>query len=266
VAGAARAEDGGVSALELTDIEVVRGDRRVLEDLTARLEPGRLTAVIGPNGAGKSTLLSVAAGLLAPSRGAVRLDGLPLAAMGRRRLAQRRAYLPQNARVDWPISVARVVALGLTPSLPAFGGLPAQMQVQVREALEAYDLAALSERPADTLSGGELSRAMLARATVGDPEILIVDEPTAGLDPRHAIDAVRRLRAHADRGRTVLMAIHDLDLAGRVADQFLAVRDGKAVAMGPADAVLTDAVLTRIFDIPTRVTRDADGVSVRFQG
>jgi iron complex transport system ATP-binding protein len=255
-----------MSDLQLSGIEVIRGERRVLHGLDAHLRAGRLTAVIGPNGAGKSTLLSVAAGLLAPAKGSVTLGGEPLGGIGRRRLAQRRAYLPQNAQVDWPISIERVVALGLTPSLPAFGGLPANLRPLIDRALEAYDLVDLRDRAPDTLSGGELSRVMLARATVGDPEILIVDEPTAGLDPRHAIEAVRLLRRHADRGRTVVMAIHDLDLAARVADEFLAIRDGAVLVAGAAEAVLTDDSLTRLFDTPARITRDGADVTVRFRG
>ncbi len=156
--------------------------------------------------------------------------------------------------------------LGLTPSLPAFGGLPAHLRSKVDQALAAHDLVALRERPADKLSGGELSRVMLARASVGDPDILIVDEPTAGLDPRHAIEAVRGLRRQVDQQCTVVMAIHDLDLAARVAAPILAIRDGETLADGPARSVLTDDLLTRLFDVPTRVTRDGDDVTVRFRG
>jgi len=253
-----------VSDLLVSRVTVLRGPRRVLNGIDVRFAAGRLTAVIGPNGAGKSTLLSVAAGLLAPAEGVVSIGGQALAAIGRRRLAQRRAYLPQNPQIDWPISVERLVALGLTPSLPAFGGLPPALQPQIEAALAAHDLLALRDRAADALSGGELTRAMLARAMVGDPEILIVDEPTAGLDPRHAIDAVGRLRRDASQGRTVVMAIHDLDLARRVADDVVAIKDGRVLAAGSADTVFTETLLERLYDIRARVSRDADGVGIRF--
>jgi iron complex transport system ATP-binding protein len=253
-----------VSDLVLSEVTVLRGARPVLQGVSATFAAGRLTVVIGPNGAGKSTLLSVAAGLLPAAKGVVRLGDVPLAKIGRRRLAQRRAYLPQNPQADWPISVERLVALGLTPSLPAFGGLPASLQPQIERALAAHDLLGLRERPADSLSGGELTRAMLARATVGDPEVLIVDEPTAGLDPRHAIDAVRRLRGHADQGRTVVMAIHDLDLAIRVADDVVAIREGWVLAAGAAETIFTESALTRLYDVSARVVRDADGATIRF--
>ena len=253
-----------MSDVVLEGVDVTRGDRRALQGLDVRFAAGRLTAVIGPNGAGKSTLLSVCAGLLRPAAGRVLLGDRPIPELGRRALARRRAYLPQNPQVHWPISVERLVALGLTPSLPLFGGLPDHLRLRVDEALEAYDLAPLRERPADALSGGERSRAMLARAAVGDPEILIVDEPTAGLDPRHALDAMGRLRAHADGRRSVIMAVHDLDLAIRGADEVLALKDGRVLAAGPVEAVFTDAVLTELYEVPARVLRDGPGIVVRF--
>ncbi len=253
-----------MSDLSLSKVTVLRGTRRVLDQVDARFAAGRLTAIIGPNGAGKSTLLEVAAGLLLADLGSVSLGDLAIGAIGRRELARRRAYLPQGPSVEWPISVERVVALGLTPSLPTFGGLPASSQPKIEDALATYDLLTLRDRAATKVSGGELARVMLARATVGDPEILIVDEPTAGLDPRHAIAAVKRLRADADRGRTVIMAIHDLNLALRVADDVVAIKDGRIMASGAAETILTEALLARLYDVKVRILRDADGADIRF--
>ncbi|MGC4250147.1 MAG: ABC transporter ATP-binding protein [Sphingobium sp.] len=253
-----------MSALDLDRITVRRGERTVLDTVTARFSAGRLTAVIGPNGAGKSTMLDVAAGLLRPASGTVRLGDEELSAIGRRDLARRRAYLPQRAGVEWPISVERVVALGLTPALPAFGSLPATMQPAIDEALAACDLLDLRHRQATSLSGGELARVMLARAIVGDPELLIVDEPTTGLDPRHALDAMRRLRARADAGRTVMMAIHDLDLALNHADDLVAIRDGRLLAAGPVADVATEEMLSALYEVRVRLDSDGDGRIVRF--
>jgi iron complex transport system ATP-binding protein len=253
-----------VSALELEGVTVRRGGRPVIDGATVTFATGRLTALIGPNGGGKSTLLDVAAGLLRPAAGTVRLDGTPIESLPRKVLAIRRAYLPQSPRVDWAISVERVVALGLTAHLPAFGTLPARWRTHVDAALERFDLAALRMRPATELSGGELARVMLARATVGEPEVLIVDEPTAGLDPRHALDAGRRLRGLADAGCTVVVALHDLDLAARIADDVVAVKDGRIAAAGDASAILADGPLSRLYDVTARVTRDGAGLAIRF--
>lgn len=253
-----------MNALGLDNIFVRRGDRNVLDNLSLRFAAGRLTAVIGPNGAGKSTLLDVIAGLLRPAAGSVRLGDEHLAMIGRRRLAQRRAYLPQRATVEWPISVERTVALGLTPNLPAFGALSATMQPAIDEALAVCDLLELRDRDATSLSGGERARTMLARALVGDPELLIVDEPTADLDPRHAIDAMRRLRARANAGRTVVMAIHHLDLALNYADDLVAIRGGRLLAAGSVGEIATEALLGALYDVRVRLVRDHDGMTVRF--
>jgi iron complex transport system ATP-binding protein len=253
-----------MTIIRLENVSARRGGRLVLDDITVAMRPGHLTAVIGPNGAGKSSMLDIAAGLKRPEGGIVYVDSEDIRTIGRRRLARRRAYLPQRAGVDWPISVERVVALGLTPSLPAFGDLPSAMALAIDEALEACDLLPLRERPATQLSGGELARTMLARAIVGKPDILIVDEPTAGLDPRHSIDAVRRLRARADAGCAVVMAIHDLDLALNYADAIIALHGGRLLAEGPTVTTATDSLLSTLYDVPVRVTQDTDGHSVRF--
>jgi iron complex transport system ATP-binding protein len=245
---------GPVSGLAATGVTVRRGGRAILDDLSCALEPGMFVAVVGANGAGKSTLLSVLAGLLKPDAGAVTLDGTPLPALPPRELARRRAYLPQSPRAEWPISVERLVALGLTPQLPAFGGLAGGLEPRLTRALEACDLAAHRHQPATTLSGGELARAMLARALIGDPQVLVADEPMAGLDPRHSLDTVGRLAALAAAGKLVVAAIHDLTLAARHTTHLLALRDGRLAAFGPTGAALTAGLIRQVFDVEAIIT------------
>ena len=248
--------------LQAQDLVVRRGGRTILDGVSLDFEGGGFVAVIGPNGAGKSTLLSRLAGLAAPDAGAVRLDGRTLAEVGLQALARRRAYLPQGARAEWPLSVERLVALGLTPVLPAFGGLPPQMEARVAAAIAACDLAERRDQPATTLSGGELARAMLARALVGDPELLIVDEPIAGLDPRHALDTVVRLRALAEAGKLVVAALHDLTLAARYATHMVALDHGRVIGDGEPLAVLTPDLLARVFQVQARVVGEGAGALV----
>ena len=238
-----------MSGLTGTRLTVRRGGRAILSDLTCALEPGMFVAVVGANGAGKSTLLSVLAGLLKPDAGQVTLDGTPLTTLSPRDLARRRAYLPQNPRAEWPISVERLVALGLTPQLPAFGGLPGGLEPRLTQALAACDLSAQRHQPATTLSGGELARAMLARALIGDPQVLVADEPMAGLDPRHSLDTVGRLAALAAAGKLVVAAVHDLTLAARHTTHLLALRDGRLAAFGPTGEVLSPALIRDVFDV-----------------
>ncbi len=249
--------------LRAENLAVERNSQPILSGVSAAFERGTLTAVVGPNGAGKSTLLSVLAGLTKPSAGILTWEGRPIAQIARRTWAQARAYLPQNPHVDWPISVEQLVRLGLTPSMPAFGAPSAQDGAALERTLAESELTSLRSRAATSLSGGELARAMLARTLVGDPHVLIVDEPTAGLDPRHAFEACARLRRHAHAQRVVIVAMHDLDLAARYADQFLALRAGRLIAAGSARETLSERVLETLFDVPARVDF-TDGACVRF--
>jgi iron complex transport system ATP-binding protein len=249
-----------MTRLVAEQVSVMRGGRTILAEVSLALEGGCFVALLGANGAGKSTLLSVLAGLLTPAGGNVTLDDQPLAAIPRQNLARRRAFLPQNARAEWPVSVERLVALGLTPQLPAFGRLPKAFEAQITAALEACDLLGRRGQAVTTLSGGELRRAMLARALVGDPDILIADEPLAGLDPRHALEGVARLRALADGGKLVIASIHDLTLAARYATHIVVLLDGELIAFGPTATTLTSTLVRDAFDVDACVTgsgRDA---------
>ncbi|WP_293901673.1 ABC transporter ATP-binding protein [Phenylobacterium sp.] len=256
-----------MTGLAAAAVTVRRGGRAIVDGVTCALAPGSFVALVGPNGAGKSTLLSVLAGLLKPDAGEVTLDGAPLASLGRRDLARRRAYLPQTLKAEWPISVERLVALGLTPQLPAFGGLPGGLEPRLTQAIAACDLTDHRHQPATTLSGGELARAMLARALIGDPQILLADEPTSGLDPRHALDTVARLRRLAvEEGRLVVATFHDLTLAARHATHLMALRDGRLVTLAPMAQALTADLLRQVFDVEARVTGSGAGVYVDYVG
>lgn len=248
-------------------VTVRRGGRAIVDGVSASLGSGMFVALVGPNGAGKSTLLSCLAGLLAPDGGEVALDGRPVQALDRRDLARRRAYLPQSLRAEWPISVERLVALGLTPQLPPFGGLPGGFEPRLTQAIEACDLAAHRFQAATTLSGGELARAMLARALIGDPQVLLADEPVSGLDPRHRLDTVARLRRLAvDEGRLVVATLHDLTLAARYATHLMALRGGRLAAFGPMAETLTAPLLRQVFDVEACVSGAGGDTFVDYTG
>jgi iron complex transport system ATP-binding protein len=238
-----------MSVLDASGICVQRAQRRILDKVSLHAEAGEFIAVIGANGAGKSTLLSVLAGLLRPDTGNVTLDGVPIQHLSGMKLARRRAYLPQNPRCEWPISVERLVALGLTPTLPAFGGLPSSFGPMITRALQACDLLDHRLQSATTLSGGELARAMLARALVADPDVLIVDEPIAGLDPKHALDTAQRLSALARSGKLVIASVHDLTLAARYSDRIFALGNGQVQGDGPTETTLTPALIRSAFEV-----------------
>jgi iron complex transport system ATP-binding protein len=256
-----------MTVLSARQVSVVRGGRAILDAADFDLGAGMFVALVGANGAGKSTLLACLAGLLRPDRGEVSLDGQPLSRMGGRELARRRAYLPQNPRAEWPIAVERLVALGHTPQLPAFGGLPGGFEPRLTEAIVACDLVQHRFQPATTLSGGELARAMLARALIGDPQVLLADEPTAGLDPRHALDTMGRLRRLAvEQGKLVMTSVHDMSLAARHATHLLALREGQVAAFGETRAVLSPALLRDVFDVDARIQGEAGETIIDYRG
>ena len=235
-----------MTLLAAENVSVTRGGKAILQDVSMQVHAGEFVAVLGPNGAGKSTLLKVLAGLLRPGRGQVMLEAKSLSAYSHRQLARLRAYLPQNPQLEWPISVERLVALGLTAKLPASGGLPEDFRAAITRALEQTDLAGKREQPATTLSGGEFARAMLARALVGQPDILIVDEPITGLDPRHAIQSMRLLSEIARGGTLVIASLHDLTLAARYPDRVIILVDGTVLADAPS---LTAELIHRAFGV-----------------
>jgi iron complex transport system ATP-binding protein len=248
-----------MTILAADNITVKRGGRAILREVSLQAHAGEFIAVIGPNGAGKSTLLKVLAGLLRPDRGAVMLGARRLAEISALALARKRAYLPQNPHLEWPLPLERLVALGLTPHLPAVGPLPRHLLAAVEQALAACDLLPQRAQAATTLSGGEFARAMLARALVGDPEILIVDEPIAGLDPRHAMAVMRLLSNEAARGKLVVASLHDLTLAGRHATRILAAVDGALVS----DAgTLTEELVHSVFGVACQMTGQGDSLAL----
>ena len=253
-----------MTRLEASSVVVRRNGRNIVDLVSAKGQAGDFIALIGANGAGKSTLLSVLAGLLKPDSGQVTLDGRTLTEYRGTELAKRRAFLPQNPRCEWPISVERLVALGLTPSLPAIGTFPEDFRAKVNATLTAFDLEAHRDQPATTLSGGELARAMLARALVGDPHILIADEPVAGLDPRHTLDTVRRLRRLAGEGKLIIISLHDLTLAARFSTRILAMKAGRLIADGPTAETMTSGLLRDVFDVDACVSGTGDTALVDF--
>lgn len=244
-----------MTLLAAENITVGRGGRTILRDVSVQAHAGEFIAVLGPNGAGKSTLLSVLAGLLKPNSGQVMLDSKSLASLSPKQIAARRAYLPQNPHLEWPLSVERLVALGLTPRLPATGGLPESFQPAITRALELCDLTAKRDQTATTLSGGEFARAMLARAIVSEPQILIVDEPITGLDPGHAMATLQLLSRFAQNGTLVIASLHDLTLAARYPGRVIVLVDGAVI--GDADS-LTEELVHRAFGVTAFLTGQGD--------
>jgi iron complex transport system ATP-binding protein len=250
-----------IRALAVDALTLSRGGRRVLDAISARFLPGQVTAVLGPNGAGKSTLLACLAGLRRADSGDVLIDGQPRAAFSHRDLARRIGLLPQVADVHWDIDVATLVGLGRYPHRARWGATAAD-RAAVDAAMAATDVTQFAGRPVSALSGGERARALFARVLAGEPDWLLADEPLANLDPAHQHDALDCLRAAATRGAGVVVVLHDLNHALRVADQVLLLADGRIVAQGDSGSVLTPAIVRETYGVTVERFVAADATPV----
>jgi iron complex transport system ATP-binding protein len=235
--------------LEARDVTVRMAGRVILQEASCRAERGRITAIIGPNGAGKSTLLKAMAGLLPLEGGAVDYEGRPIASLDRRELARSIAYLPQDRTVHWPMSVERIVALG---RLPHHGSGAAQGEADrdaIQSAMRAMDVSTLALRPVLQLSGGERARVLVARALAQEAGTLIADEPTAGLDPAHALELFAIFERLAAEGRAVVIALHDLTFAARFCHHVVLLVAGRVAAAGPAADIVQPEPLAAAFGV-----------------
>jgi iron complex transport system ATP-binding protein len=242
------------AALSLANVRVSLGRRRVLERVSLEVCAGEIVALLGPNGAGKTTLMRAALGL-APHDGAALLAGAEPRALSARQRALRAAYLPQRPQAIWPISVESLVALGRFAHGAAPDRLAPRDQAAVDAALEACALTSLRGRRMDEISGGEKARAHLARALAQQAPLLVLDEPTAGLDPAQALAVADILRAHAGRGGAVLFSTHDVALAASVAQRVLLMREGRVVAEGAPHAALSPEALEAAYARKGRLER-----------
>lgn len=239
----------GTAFLTAQGLSVKLTGRAVLNDISLSLSSGHLVALVGPNGAGKTTLLRALAGLVT-SGGAVHVGGDALSSLSLRERARRFAYLPQGHIVYWPLPARDIVALGRYPhgaTDPA--RLTPKDTEAVLRAMRATDVMEFSERRVTELSGGERSRVALARVLAVEAPVILADEPTASLDPRHQIDVMKNLRAAADQGTLVIVVTHDLGLAARFADTVLVLSDGRLVSQGGPAEALSEQVVADVFRI-----------------
>lgn len=261
-AGAAVAAMAAMAAnteavLAARGLEWRAGGRRVLGPLDLDVMRGECLAVVGPNGAGKTTLLRLLTGLLPPAAGEVFYGGRPVASFSRRDLARRIAYVPQIRPAHVPLNVDEVVLLGRYPYLSRFHLAPRAADfAAVEQALKLVGIAELRRRPVDELSGGERQAVFIAAAVAQETELLVLDEPTLHLDPRHQRDlAALLMRLKEEAGRTVVLATHDLNLASLLGDRLLALAAGRVLAVGPPAAILEPGLLGRLFAAGFEIVR-----------
>ncbi len=236
-----------MTALVARSLAAGYGARAVLPDVDLTLAPGRLIALVGPNGAGKSTLLRALAGLIRPTAGVVMLDGADVSTLSRAALAARIAVVPQTFDTLFPFTVREIVALGRTARLGLFARPTLGDSAAVARAIAEQDLDALVDRRLDALSGGERQRVVLAMALAQEADVLLLDEPTAHLDPAHQIGIVRRAAELArTRGVIALAVLHDLNLAA-LADRVVVLDTGRIVADDVPAIALSADIVARVF-------------------
>lgn len=242
--------------IRVSDVQAVLGGSQILRGVDLRAERGELVGVIGPNGSGKSTLLKCIYRVLQPSGGAVYLDGRALSQYSYKESARQVAVVAQHNYYNFDFSVQDVVMMGRSPHKRALDRDNAQDHQMVAQALKTVGMADFARRSFATLSGGEQQRVILARALAQDTPCLILDEPTNHLDIKFQLqlmDIVKRL------DRTVIAAIHDLNIAAMYCDRLYAVKEGRVVASGRPEEVLTPELIRAVYEVEAEVLRDGGG-------
>lgn len=242
-----------MTELVVTDLSVKVKDAALVEGASFRLSPREFVVMLGPNGAGKTSLIRACLGLETPSSGTARMDGDDTATMSPIARARKVAYLPQIRPLAWPNSVRDVVALGRFSHGAALGRLKGADAEAVERALTACDLTHLAHRSADTLSGGELARMHCARAFAAEAPLLIADEPSAALDPRHQFRILDLIAEFVAGGGGALVVLHDLQMAARYASRLIWMKEGRILADGPPEDTLTEARLETVYGVRARI-------------
>lgn len=233
------------------------GERTILDDVTLNVPAGCTTAIVGANACGKSTLLRVLSRLLTPTQGSVLLEGNAIHRLPTRRLAQQLGFLPQSPIAPEGISVLELVSRGRHPHQGLFKRWSAADEAAVADALAATHMSELAERHVDELSGGQRQRAWIAMALAQQTRVLLLDEPTTFLDINHQVDVLDLLTdLNQQRGTTIVMVLHELNLAARYADQLVAMANGQVYAAGPPEEILTEQMVREVFGLESRVIED----------
>ncbi|GAY10536.1 ABC transporter ATP-binding protein [Pseudonocardia sp. N23] len=243
--------------LRAESVSLGYGDRTIVDDLDLDVVQHTVTSVIGPNGCGKSTLLRALGRLLTPSKGQVLLDGKRIDKMPTKEVATILGMLPQTPSAPEGLTVGDLVARGRHPHQAWYRQWSSDDEDSVHEALEWTNMGDLAERPVDELSGGQRQRAWISMALAQGTDLLLLDEPTTYLDLAHQVEVLELVRRlNRERGRTVVMVLHDLNLAARYSDRLVAMRAGRIIAAGKPSEVITEPLLAEVFGLHARVIPD----------
>lgn len=243
--------------LEGKRLNVAYSDSLILQDVDFQVEDGKVTILLGPNGSGKSTLLKALARTIEPKAGQVILDGQSIHRQSTRSVARRLGMLPQSSSAPDGLTVRELVSLGRFPYQSLWRQWSKHDEGAVREAMEIADVAAFADRPVDALSGGQRQRCWIAMVLAQETDLILLDEPTTFLDLKVQVDLLELLvnLAH-DKGRTLLIVLHDLNLAATYADTLVMMRAGKIEHVGAPEDVFTSANLKQVFELDSQIISD----------
>ncbi|WP_243228933.1 ABC transporter ATP-binding protein [Microbacterium sp. CIAB417] len=243
--------------LSAEGVRLAYGDRTIIDELDLTLAPGKITTIVGANGCGKSTLLRSLARLLSPSAGQIVLDGKSVHSRPTKEVARILGLLPQSPVAPEGIAVADLVGRGRHPHQKVLSRWSAHDYEAVADALAATGTADLADRSVDELSGGQRQRVWIAMALAQETDILLLDEPTTFLDVAHQVEVLDLLTdLSVSRGTTIVMVLHDLNLAARYSDELVAMKSGRVHATGTPDAVVTSDLVEAVFGMANQITTD----------
>ncbi len=242
-----------------SELRVTHGAAAALDGVSVELGAGELVGLLGPNGSGKSTLLRVLLGAEAPTSGQVSLDARPIADIPAKTRARTLTMVVDGSPSDFALRARDLVGLGRIPFEPRLGGHSRHDERAIDDAMASANVTSLADRAVDTLSAGELQRVHLARAFAQQAQIILLDEPTANLDPQHQLQAMKLLVDFTRAGGAAMIALHDLSLAARTCDRVVVLERGRVRAAGRPSEVLDEALLARVFQVEARVVRGDDG-------
>ena len=243
--------------LSAEGVTLAYGDRTIIDGLDLQVAPGKITTIVGANGCGKSTLLRSLARLLSPSEGQIVLDGRSVHARPTKEVARILGLLPQSPIAPEGIAVADLVGRGRHPHQKALARWSAHDYEVVADALEATGVTELADRSVDELSGGQRQRVWIAMALAQETDILLLDEPTTFLDVAHQIEVLDLLTdLSVSRGTTIVMVLHDLNMAARYADELVAMKAGRVHATGAPHEVITADIVEEVFGLANQITTD----------
>lgn len=245
-----------MNAIEIKHLHFLRHKRTIFTDLSLTLKQGQLIALLGPNGAGKSTLLKLICGLLSPQSGTINVYNRPIKSLSSLQRAQQLSYMPQFTDIQAQFTVEQVVSMGRFPHKKRFSSWTQHDHAIVAEAMRIAEIEHLKHRYMPNLSGGERQLVYLAKAIAQDTPILLLDEPTSDLDIYHQIIVTQVLKNMLQLGKTIVAAIHDINLAARISDTCLIVKDGKVVSYGTQEEVIQPHIIKQGFNVKSHMFQE----------